>query len=183
MCQAYSRESDVELAASGGKTSKKTTLRNQVCLPGHCIAQCWGHHSHIIQHKFHPLELCNGVDQSLLGARVHQERPPYKKVYLNWDLKYKLIRQREKGTVCCAEGTAGTKTWRRRRKVWESKAIEKNESWEVSRSQTIHFLWDHVGEVDSYPKECGNPLKGFKQGNNMIIFAFWLLCGKWISWE
>ena len=41
----------------------------------------------------------------------------------------------------------------------------------------------HVREVDSYPKEGGNPSKGFKQGNNMIIFAFWLPREKWINGE
>lgn len=41
----------------------------------------------------------------------------------------------------------------------------------------------HVRDVDSYPKEGGNPLQGFKQRNNMIIFAFWLLHEKQIKRE
>lgn len=62
-------------------------------------------------------------------------------------------------------------------------ATERSESGDVSSDQATLFLCDHGREVDSYPKEVGSLLKGFKQGNNMIVFAFWLLCGKQISWE
>lgn len=44
----------------------------------------------------------------------------------------------------------------------------------------MQCLAGHVREVDSYPKEGGIPLERFKQENNMIIFAFSLLYGKWI---
>lgn len=72
MRQAYSRESDVELAIQ--ERRQLNIKSEEQSVPGDCIAQLQGHYVHIIQHKFHPLELCNVIDQSPMGASKLQIR-------------------------------------------------------------------------------------------------------------
>ena len=68
----------------------------------HCTMS--GQHSHTTQHTFHPWELCNAVDQSLMGPSRGSGKASVQEGHLNWDLKceYQLTRQREKGRACDA---------------------------------------------------------------------------------